>query len=542
MGKKSRQKNRSRGLILAQGPEKKLNKLGQVATHTSVKTMEKLVGVASEHRSRDAVGIIARDRSDKEALGIVRAAETLRDTVADEEESWTRRTLEKGETSRWEVLREENPDPRQVAVQFYLSMLASCVSDGINLQAASNQFGQPYPQCAQHWPIAHMAVHNMEHSASEPLDDDDKKTLTEMLNTYIGRMFFRQLKAARIFQFKQRDFGAVYHLADMHVTNACGYKWVPGDRKPNVPEEEARRVAEYTVEEGLKVPFPEKLPFSSCYLAWGTGVVPSRVQCFQYGLDPNNLNLIMGTLIDELGWAFTIVLKGKADTVGFAISHDQRILGGMRALVILERIGESVHAHEQHVHIDGTKGDHERMLNAGWVLPYSLAPWMIVYAIDSVDHNDSLIRVQPGLLKERMRFMQFSKRTKQRFVPAPYYTVLIQPTTYDEIETRIKSRPKAWSHQWDVRGHYGHKVMRGTLPIDPKLIHQLHKRKYEIFHALNRPHGEALALLMRKRVMPPREGEWLAYLKFHRDAFIKGPKDKPYIPSVHKLKRGLPEI
>ena len=50
-----------------------------------------------------------------------------------------------------------------------------------------------------------------------------------------------------------------------------------------------------------------------------------------------------------------------------------------------------------------------------------------------------------------------------------------------------------------------------------------------------------MAFLQRRRVAQPAAGEWLAYMKFRREAFIKGPVDKPYLPSIHMLRGGVPE-
>lgn len=495
-------------------------------------------------------------RDEDEAIGVVSNKQG--------DEGWIRREYEFS-GKNWEVVGKEHPDPRQVAVQFYLALLASCArGGGIHLMAARNRVGEEYPKCISHRGIVHDAVHKFEDTLKTnplpegPLKEKDKEDVSSLLNYYIGSKFYKYLKDARIFQFKARDFNALYHIADLYVTTGAGYKWVPADIKKlgKTPHEEAVAVANFTLNEGVKVPYPEKLPFDSCYFAWGTGVQPSYVQAHQYGLDPRNFNLIMGTLVSSTGWAFTIIMKGKADTVGFAVGKDQSIIGGMRQLVVVERIGEyNYEEHKYHKHADEdalTSRDRiildsampeERLMPEGWTLPYALAPWMIVYAVDAIDSNDSLIKVQPGTLHERMMFQRFSKQHKKRFMPAPYYTVIVQPTTYEEYEKTVRSRPrKPVDYRFDVRGHYGHKVVRGTLPIDPKLIWQLHKRKYEIFHALNRPHGEALALLMRRRIQPPRENEWLAYLRFRRDNFIKGPKDKPYIPSVRRLKKGLPNV
>jgi hypothetical protein len=428
-------------------------------------------------------------------------------------------------------------DPRQIAVGFYLSLLRSIALDGgIGFQGLAIRGGDKYPECmeARRIDLAALdAMHNSIH-ASGPMTPKEHKQFLEMLHDYMGGLVFAKLREARIFQFKPRDYQTLYHLADVYTTMGAGYRWVPGSAAKRVPREEAEKVAVYTAKEGIAVPFPEKLPFSSCYFAWGTGVRPSRTLCHHYALKEDHFNLVMATLVSDDGWVWTFILKGNGQGE-IGVGKNGQIMGG-EPVVFLERIGHPSGKHTADGH------EHSPLLNPGWCVPYTFAPWIVTYAVASIDRNDSLTRVQPGKLSERATFKTTFKRTRQQFLPPPYYTVIVQPSTYEEMEHQIESQPRDWSHRWDVRGHYGHRIMRGTLPLDPKLVYQLQKRKYEIFHALNRPSSEALAFLMRRRVLPPRDGEWLAYLRFHRDAFIKGPLDRPYIPSVHKLKGGVPEV
>jgi hypothetical protein len=430
-------------------------------------------------------------------------------------------------------------DDRRVAVAFYMRVLQAAVSGEASLMNAANRVGAKFPECIQLKPIIHAAVHVVEEAFKEPLSTKEGRNLETMILEHLSNTFVTHLREARIFQMREHDYLRLYRLADMHTNTAVGLKWELQDLrhpKPQRPLAELARVAEYTVNEGVNVPFPEKLPFESCYFAWGCGIPPTESQHKMWQLDPKGGYLIIATLLQYEGWCFTIVLRGDDNDPKYP----------PRPIIVLERIGRGHDTPNfvvsRRVAEMTEKPKVESLINPGWTQPYGLVPWIVTQLIDLIDRNDSLTKVQPGLLKERIAFKQLSKRTGQRFLPKPYYVVLIQPTVYEEVEERIKSQPRSWSHRWDVIGHYGHKIARGTLPMDPKLVWQLHKRKYEIFHAMNRPSGEVLAFLMRKRVAPPREGEWLAYLKFRRDAYIKGPQDKPYVPSVHRLRQGVPEV
>lgn len=437
------------------------------------------------------------------------------------------------------------PD-RQVALQFYHSLLAATIDGAAKVVLSANHTGEEYPQCINVGSITHAAIHEINDrlakSEAAPLTQKETGQFMQLVNEEVSRTFFALLREARLFQFRERDYKRLYKMAQVHTSNAVGYQWTAPD--PDEPEkkvsfEERKAVCEYTCKEGILVPFPEKTPFDSCYFAWGQGIVPSKIQCGLWGFDPEKHNLLLATLISSDGWVFSLALRGTEAhwSVGDKIE--------MEPTVILERIG--VRGGEQfHFNVDrlGKKPDNSDIgvMQPGWTLPYGLVPWVVAYTISLIQRYGSLTKASAHTFTERRIFKTLSKRHGQKFLPPPYYPVLIQPSVYEEFEKKIESQAREWSHRWDVIGHYAYKVARGTLPLDPKVVYKLTKRRYEIFHALHRPSAEVLTILTMRRVLPPREGEWVALLKSYKKAYIKGPKDKPYIPSLHRLKGGVPEV
>lgn len=435
---------------------------------------------------------------------------------------------------------------RTVTLQYYHSLLASCIAGRTNIVLGANDVHAEFPDCVKVDSIVHASVHHINEilakAGASHLTEKETGTFMRLVNEELSRTFFTLLREARLFQFRERDYLRLYKMADVFTTTAVGYKWTPADPEhpfKKAPLAERKKTAEYTCVEGIKVPFPEKLPFDSCYFAWGAGVPPTESQCSMWGFDPSMVNLIMGTLVTDGGWVFTLTLKGRGQSVSIGDKVE------MAHTVILERIGDRTSDqfkfHVERVGDVVTDKDFG-VMGPGWTLPYGFVPWMVAYTITLIDRMASLTKVSPHTLHERLLFKALSKRSGTRFLPPPYYPVIIAPAVYEEVEKKIESQAREWSHRWDVRAHYGHKVMRGTLPLDPKVVAKLTKRKYVLYHALNRPSAELLTLLTMRRVLPPREGEWIAHLKFHRKAYIKGPADKPYVPSLHRVRGGVPEI
>lgn len=142
----------------------------------------------------------------------------------------------------------------------------------------------------------------------------------------------------------------------------------------------------------------------------------------------------------------------------------------------------------------------------------------------SVIHNRSLL---DKLRKQRGMVVMA--------VPPPFYVVHLSSQLIKEHKRlMLPSRPRQWQHRWPVRGHTMMRFRRGKLPMDPKLKKILSDRKYKIW-TVDSPDPETMLELGRRNIAPPKIGEWLATLVRWRKDFVKGPEDKPFIPSAHRV-------
>lgn len=120
-------------------------------------------------------------------------------------------------------------------------------------------------------------------------------------------------------------------------------------------------------------------------------------------------------------------------------------------------------------------------------------------------------------------------------VPPPFYVVHLSTQIVKEHrKSLLPSRPRQWQHRWSVRGHTMMRFRRGKLPLVPKLEKILLARKYKIW-TLDSPDPETMLEMGRRNIAPPRVGEWLATLVRWRKDSVKGPQDKPFIPSAHRV-------
>ena len=262
---------------------------------------------------------------------------------------------------------------------------------------------------------------------------------------------------------------------------------------------------------GADAPFPEKLPFRSCFFAYGAGVRESgaellSTELMRLGSPGNNIGLLYGHLVTDTGMVVGFRhLDGPKGEVGIAFTFDRD--------PSVERLG------------------------ARWDRPYTLSPWIINALVSYVNEHKTL--VEQG--KRSFGYERLVKRTAKAMnvkppVPPPFYVVYLK----DEfMRERVRERGSAikrhidWQHRWKVRGHDCIRFLRGPLPIDPKLEEELLKRRYKIF-TTTQPDADTFADLLKRGVPPKRDSEWFAVLKYWRDSFEKGPADKPLIESVRR--------
>jgi hypothetical protein len=261
---------------------------------------------------------------------------------------------------------------------------------------------------------------------------------------------------------------------------------------------------------GMDAPFPDKVPFPSCFFAYGRGM-----------RDPNS-----DLLEDELRKRES----GAPQSVGKLYGH---LVTGTGIVVGFRHLDEP-----------GREGvaftfDREPSSSKGqqWDRPHTLAPWIINALVSYVNEHKTLIEAGKNGLGYQMLVKKTAKGLSMKPpIPPPFYVVYLKDEFVREhVRQRASSikRHIDWQHRWKVRGHDCLKYMRGSLPLDPELEKELLARRYKIY-TVEQPDSETFMALAKRGVAPKGTDEWLAVLQYWRDSFEKGPSDKPMIESVRR--------
>jgi hypothetical protein len=282
------------------------------------------------------------------------------------------------------------------------------------------------------------------------------------------------------------------------------------------PEDVERLINVYE-DQGLHWPFPDPLPFDSCFFSIGRrlnlSLTPSALQTrfrqdeFERMGAPDIF--LVGYLVaweGDVPFAFTVMQFGQGDGLGGINEPNKSVMG----------MGVAYEGGE-------------------WLQPMSLDPWIVSMMVRAVNEHKQIIQDYAPSLANRMDRKKVSKRSKQLLpLPAPFYMVNLK----DELiaapvkkPTQLPGRPVEWSHRWDVRGHECCRIERGELPIPEKLKASLKRREYRIHEGMAVT-SEDLGRLMKRGIRAPGPREWVAVLSFWRDAAIRGPKDRPYVPAA----------
>lgn len=296
------------------------------------------------------------------------------------------------------------------------------------------------------------------------------------------------------------------------------------------------------------LPFPEHLPFPSCLFIWGVSVPscatvrsflsavmglggPIHVEPEQLGPTQRKLFGISGPELDKVAkrWVWQDGLVG-AWTVAVLVTADGEVVEFLEPPH--PEPGTSMAIRYRSGIFSG---------GVGWAPWASLVamPWLVAALVGAVNDADTAIVEGERTLTYRRKFEKQSKLMGKgkKLLPRPFYTVDLRPTTQTVRRQIRKSIPRDWSHRWDVRGHWVTRVLGGMLPIDEKLMRQLARRGYWVFSSVRPPTGEVVRILMRHRLPLPTLDTWVAVQQVWRGHFVKGPEDKPYIPSSHRLPR-----
>lgn len=328
-------------------------------------------------------------------------------------------------------------------------------------------------------------------------------------------LIIRELRRARIFEIPSELYYGFYRQADKYTTEQiAGFEWEPttSENKDNEWSEDHMTSMDFVQcvnEAGTHLELPEKRPFNCCYF----GYQPPPV------LNPSMYSIYNLKHIEERAPIAAVEIVGHlvAETT-VTTCLGIRLVNGRQ--------------------IYGYLVEHK---NKEWLMPYTLAPWIVSALIDWINEHQTVVQ-DDSRLPSYMRVVKKAlKEFRQaRDAPPPYYTVYMRDLVINKsVRKTFSSRFKKiidWSHRWEVRGHYMVRIKRGAIPIDPKLDKVLRKRKYQVYTEENPPF-DTWQKLEARGVPLKRANEWLAVLVSFRQDFVKGPEDKPLVPSVRKSAR-----
>jgi len=267
---------------------------------------------------------------------------------------------------------------------------------------------------------------------------------------------------------------------------------------------------------GVRWPFPEPLPFDSCFFSFGAQLNLSySPRALHARVQPSELSSMSVTKLFLLG--YLVAWEGEEPfvftVVGFEF-HDDR----NRDVAVPTPIG-LIKTYE----------------NGEWLQPMSLDPWILSMLVKAINDHKQIMESHPASLFSRMARKRASKSAKQTLpLPAPYYLVNLKDefiAAPAKLKKTSSGRPVEWSHRWDVRGHECVRIERGQMPVDPKEVAKLKKRGYRIYEGMSLIADDA-ARLLKRGVRAPAPQEWIAVLSYWRPSFVKGPEEKPYVPAA----------
>jgi hypothetical protein len=337
---------------------------------------------------------------------------------------------------------------------------------------------------------------------------------SDELATVNARRVWSALSRARLFCVRPERFLASNLVADRFTTEVLAkQKWEAYSGAP-VSERDSQALVEAYMEHGTAWPFPDPLPFDSMFICYGRRfdiaksglVLEGRVTNDMMEVLDNPDILLFGHLLwweGDQKYAFSCIAPAPgpnsqmnvvAGTPGFINSYD----------------GE-------------------------WAQPASLDPWILNMLVKSINEHKQVNQAWTQTLGQRMDRKKLGKLNKTVLpLPEPFYLVplkdeLIEPPEYRS--NALVSKLVEWSHRWDVRGHEVVRVQRGKLPLLPEDAAKLKKREYKVYDG-RVTDADDQARLLKRGIRGPGPDEWIAVLSYWRDAFVKGPEGKPYVPAA----------
>lgn len=354
--------------------------------------------------------------------------------------------------------------------------------------------------------------------------------------------YTRALTQAVIYEIPEDLFKSIYRAADYYTaTEVAGLPWYDVDAHPTPPDEIREQMPHYWESlrvEGKKQPFPEKLPFDYCYFAFHKPPILSEQQRVTYDtvVAPGDVlapyAIRMGMLVTRDGDVWTMLLSSES-----------------RAL-----IGDYSEFNGPDGEVRFTFSAYPERIGGEWTHPLTLAPWVVRALAEWVnDHKVVSVEEVPRTLGFK-RMCERVNKARARVphpVPPHYYAVtmrdqLIMEEDFNQRFPKTRSRAVIdWQHRWLVTAHDRIRVKRGPLPLDEKTEKDLlrprpgSRNRYLIFKD-SHPTGDLAKELWRRGVKPKRDDEWVAILVSRINDYVKGPDEKPLIPSTRRSGRSRP--
>jgi len=314
---------------------------------------------------------------------------------------------------------------------------------------------------------------------------------------------------ARIFEVPVSLFANFYHLADRLTTKNCGWDY------DGVVIRDDDHAAKYmkTIKDTCGSMWPEKFPFDVLYLAIDPPLEMSEIQRMAYNINS----------LEETGSAWLCAVIITSTGTVFTLAN-----------IVHGKHGE----HASILPFTDRKGDE-------WVRPATLMPWVVTWIVEWINDHQVTIEERTKSFGYRNRYKKSAKRMKLQHIPAPYYTITMHEDILQEKQRQVLSAPRRhWElrYRHDVRGSTNCRIMRGPLPLDPKLEKQLRRDKRRKIFTDQWPDSETAKELAKRGVAPKKRDEWMSVLLFWRKDHIKGPRNAPFIPAIRRSARRKKDV
>lgn len=348
----------------------------------------------------------------------------------------------------------------------------------------------------------------------------DVKNFTRILNIIsndedTGPDFIRKTIDARIFRVNPEVIKAAIFESLQPAIKDLGLKAL---REVNLKEESSLKS---WGRQHMSAPWPDiKLPFPEVFFSYGRGAELNPMLLRTMGL-PYNENapaFLIGHMVTQDGYlAYGVEYHNHAD---YPIPRPIPTVNGR-----IEYVNPQGSFIMGSILFSPSKGSSGQIQLVNIWLPL-LTSWV----------NEARTIVEVPTLGAKIQWKKNLKKLpikKKR--PPEFYTVEVSPKVISGDRSKAPPIPKDidWNHRWDVRGHERVRVYRGPKPIDPKKRLSLLDRGYTLYeYALD---DKGHRIMNTRGFRQKGIDEWVAMKSVWVKPHTKGPSDKPYIQSIHKV-------